>query len=351
MEAEHLPVLRPRHPGRGPQPGLSTGQGPPRTGRGLAARRWSTASRPAGTSSLPTWLARRCEPTSRTVPAVVIAHGYPSDVTAAAVAASAMPELADRIAAEMGWLAMAVAFRGCGGSEGSFSLGGLAGRPASGRRPPARPFGGGGRVAGRVRHRRGAGALRRRRRSRRAGRGRPRSARRLRRLGVASQAPARARTGGRHDRRSQLSPRSRRLGARAQGAASRDLRAAAVAAPAAGDARERRRPRPRLRRSGPGRRPRVGRAPHHDGGRPPAPPRPSRRRHPARVAGPADPPVAPARRERPRRPRGPRPPSAPPAPRRRAPPRPSGRAGPPVRRSSLRGPRGGRRGRRGRWRC
>lgn len=56
------------------------------------------------------------------VPAVVLAHGYPSDVNAAAVASSALPELADRIAAEMGWLAMALAFRGCGASEGSFSL-------------------------------------------------------------------------------------------------------------------------------------------------------------------------------------------------------------------------------------
>lgn len=58
------------------------------------------------------------------VPAVVLAHGYPSDVQAASAAASALPELADRIAAEMGWTAMALAFRGCGPSEGSFSLGG-----------------------------------------------------------------------------------------------------------------------------------------------------------------------------------------------------------------------------------
>jgi uncharacterized protein len=58
------------------------------------------------------------------VPAVVLAHGYPSDVNAAAQAAAALPELAERIAAEMGWLGLAVAFRGCGGSEGSFSLGG-----------------------------------------------------------------------------------------------------------------------------------------------------------------------------------------------------------------------------------
>ncbi len=58
------------------------------------------------------------------VPAVVLAHGYPSDVSAAAVAASTLPELGDRIAAEMGWLALALAFRGCGDSKGSFSLGG-----------------------------------------------------------------------------------------------------------------------------------------------------------------------------------------------------------------------------------
>lgn len=59
------------------------------------------------------------------VPAVVLAHGYPSDVSAASASASAaaLPELADRIAAEMGWMAMALAFRGCSGSEGSFSLG------------------------------------------------------------------------------------------------------------------------------------------------------------------------------------------------------------------------------------
>jgi pimeloyl-ACP methyl ester carboxylesterase len=58
------------------------------------------------------------------VPSVVLAHGYPSDVSATAVVAAALPELADRLASEMGWLAMALAFRGCGGSEGSFSLGG-----------------------------------------------------------------------------------------------------------------------------------------------------------------------------------------------------------------------------------
>jgi putative redox protein len=57
------------------------------------------------------------------VPAVVLAHGYPSGVGAASSAPATLPELADRIASEMGWLAMALALRGCGVSEGSFSLG------------------------------------------------------------------------------------------------------------------------------------------------------------------------------------------------------------------------------------
>lgn len=58
------------------------------------------------------------------LPAVVLCHGYPSAVESAATAAHTMPELADRIASEMGWVALAVAFRGCGASEGQFSLGG-----------------------------------------------------------------------------------------------------------------------------------------------------------------------------------------------------------------------------------
>src|SRR5688500_16888200 len=57
-------------------------------------------------------------------PAVVLIHGYPTVVESAATVAHTMPELADRIAAEMGWIAVAVALRGCSGSEGQFSIGG-----------------------------------------------------------------------------------------------------------------------------------------------------------------------------------------------------------------------------------
>lgn len=60
---------------------------------------------------------------SRT-PGVVLLHGYPSGMGGSELAAASLPELADRIANELGWVALAVAFRGCGGSEGQFALGG-----------------------------------------------------------------------------------------------------------------------------------------------------------------------------------------------------------------------------------
>jgi pimeloyl-ACP methyl ester carboxylesterase len=55
------------------------------------------------------------------VPAVVICHGFPTDARGAVTAAATLPQLADRIARECGWLAMSFAFRGCGNSEGDFS--------------------------------------------------------------------------------------------------------------------------------------------------------------------------------------------------------------------------------------
>lgn len=57
-------------------------------------------------------------------PAVVICHGFPSAQGGAAAAADAYPQLADRIAKELGWLVLVPALRGAGGSEGHFSLGG-----------------------------------------------------------------------------------------------------------------------------------------------------------------------------------------------------------------------------------
>ena len=165
------------------------------------------------------------------VPSVVLAHGYPSDVSAAAVAASALPELADRLAAEMGWLAMALAFRGCGGSEGSFSLGGWledlhaavdhlrANEQVSGVWLVG--FGTGGALAicaaaddPQVR---GVASL-----------GAPG---RLRRLGVAPQAPARARPRGGDDRRGRPSRRTSTTGPASSGTCER-CRAPAASRPA-----------------------------------------------------------------------------------------------------------------------
>ena len=73
------------------------------------------------------------------VPSVVLTHGYPSDVSATAVAASALPELADRLAAEMGWLAMALAFRGLRWLRGELLAGRMARRSPRRRGPPAEP--------------------------------------------------------------------------------------------------------------------------------------------------------------------------------------------------------------------
>jgi putative redox protein len=56
------------------------------------------------------------------LPAVVIAPGYPSGPDRGATARATHPELADRIANEMGWVALSINFRGTADSEGDFSL-------------------------------------------------------------------------------------------------------------------------------------------------------------------------------------------------------------------------------------
>jgi len=78
---------------------------------------------PSGELMLAAHMARPRRPTSGRLPAVVICHGYPSS-SSAQRAAETTPELADRIATEMGWVALAFALRGCDRSDGQFSLGG-----------------------------------------------------------------------------------------------------------------------------------------------------------------------------------------------------------------------------------
>ena len=55
---------------------------------------------------------------------VVLCHGFPAGAGGARTSASTYPELADRLAQEVGCAALTFNFRGCGQSEGDFSLGG-----------------------------------------------------------------------------------------------------------------------------------------------------------------------------------------------------------------------------------
>ena len=57
-------------------------------------------------------------------PGLVIAHGFPLGRDGGRLSARSFPELADRIATELGWVVLVVTLRGCGDSEGNFSMGG-----------------------------------------------------------------------------------------------------------------------------------------------------------------------------------------------------------------------------------
>jgi uncharacterized protein len=65
-------------------------------------------------------------PRSARLPGLVLAHGFPTGPIDARHSAGTFPELIDRVASEMGWAAMTFTFRGCGQSQGDFSLGGWA---------------------------------------------------------------------------------------------------------------------------------------------------------------------------------------------------------------------------------
>lgn len=59
--------------------------------------------------------------------ALILCHGFPDAATGAAGVASSYPDLADRLASELGWLVTTFHYRGCGESDGNFSaLGWLA---------------------------------------------------------------------------------------------------------------------------------------------------------------------------------------------------------------------------------
>ena len=58
------------------------------------------------------------------VPGLVICHGFPTRANGVSDPGRSYYDLAERIAEDMGWMALAFTYRGCGESEGDFSLGG-----------------------------------------------------------------------------------------------------------------------------------------------------------------------------------------------------------------------------------
>jgi len=57
-------------------------------------------------------------------PGLVLCHGFPTRGRESPQSGQSFPELADRIAVELGWVVLTMNFRGCGTAEGNFSLDG-----------------------------------------------------------------------------------------------------------------------------------------------------------------------------------------------------------------------------------
>lgn len=57
-------------------------------------------------------------------PGLVLCHGFPTRGRESPQSGQSFPELADRIAVELGWVVLTMNFRGCGTAEGNFSLNG-----------------------------------------------------------------------------------------------------------------------------------------------------------------------------------------------------------------------------------
>ena len=55
-------------------------------------------------------------------PGVILCHGFPIGPLDAQLSAGTFPQLVDRVASSLGCVAMTFNFRGCGDSEGDFSL-------------------------------------------------------------------------------------------------------------------------------------------------------------------------------------------------------------------------------------
>lgn len=77
-----------------------------------------------GGRTLAAHLARPDGAVAGTPPGLVLCHGFPAGPRGAAASGQTYPQLADRLAADTGWTVLTFNFRGTGGSEGDFSLGG-----------------------------------------------------------------------------------------------------------------------------------------------------------------------------------------------------------------------------------
>jgi pimeloyl-ACP methyl ester carboxylesterase len=64
------------------------------------------------------------KPTGRTdpLPGLILCHGFPIGPIDARQSAGTFPEVIDRVTHELGWVGMTFTFRGCGSSQGDFSL-------------------------------------------------------------------------------------------------------------------------------------------------------------------------------------------------------------------------------------
>ena len=99
------------------------------------------------------------------LPGVILCHGFPIGPLDARQSAGTFPELIDRMANELGWAAMTFNFRGCGNSEGDFSLQGWVDDLRAAIDNLIRRGDSDGDLVGRHEHRRIGRHLRRRRRS------------------------------------------------------------------------------------------------------------------------------------------------------------------------------------------
>lgn len=59
---------------------------------------------------------------SHDAPGLVLCHGFPTRGRESQQSGKSFPELAERIASELGWVVLTMNFRGCGRAEGNFSL-------------------------------------------------------------------------------------------------------------------------------------------------------------------------------------------------------------------------------------